>query len=99
MQKNTPQNNTKSQCKIALSHRKPIRASVKALLVYANKQDLHAALPASEMADKLGLNAIRGTDWYIQPCVATSGEGVFEGIEWLSKTLYSQFIPISLHRI
>lgn len=27
---------------------------------------------------------------YVQPCVGTTGEGVYEGLEWLSRQLTSQ---------
>ncbi|KOB67191.1 ADP-ribosylation factor-like protein 3, partial [Operophtera brumata] len=46
------------------------------LLVYANKQDLATALPASEVAQHLGLHLIRDHTWQIQACVAVDGTGV-----------------------
>jgi ADP-ribosylation factor-like protein 3 len=57
------------------------------LLVYANKQDLFNAAPASEMAQGLNLPAIRDRSWQIQPCSATTGEGLKDGITWLSEQL------------
>lgn len=57
------------------------------LLVMANKQDLPAALPVSDISDKLGLKNLRAVNWYIQPCVAVSGEGCHEGIDWLARQL------------
>ena len=57
------------------------------LLVYANKQDLPNAMSAAEMTDKLGLNNLRGRSWYIQACCATTGDGLYEGLDWLSSTL------------
>ena len=36
------------------------------LLVFANKQDLPNAMNASEITDKLGLQALRQRTWYIQ---------------------------------
>ena len=60
-----------------------------ALLVYANKQDLPAAVSAAEMSEKLGLCGLRQSNrpWYIQACCATSGQGLYEGLDWLSNTL------------
>jgi len=58
-----------------------------ALLVYANKQDLPNAMTSSEVGEKLGLHDLRGTKWYLQGSCATSGEGLFEGLDWLSKAL------------
>jgi len=54
------------------------------LLVFANKQDLPNAMNASEITDKLGLQGLRQRTWYIQAACATSGDGLYEGLEWLS---------------
>lgn len=55
-----------------------------AMLVLANKQDLPRAMSISEMTDKLQLNSIRDRPWYIQGCSATTGDGVFEGLDWIA---------------
>lgn len=57
------------------------------VLVLANKQDLPYAASASEVADKLNLHSVRGHQWYIQPCSARTGDGLYEGLDWLSATL------------
>jgi GTPase SAR1 family protein len=58
------------------------------LLVYANKQDLPTSLSASEVADKLGLNSVGfNRNWYIQPACATTRAGLYEGLDWLSKSI------------
>jgi len=57
------------------------------LLVFANKQDLPNSMRTSEIADKLGLNGLRRREWYVQPTSAPTGEGIFEGLDWLSRTL------------
>jgi ADP-ribosylation factor protein 1 len=57
------------------------------LLVFANKQDLPNAMSAAEMTDKLGLHGLRHRQWYIQACCATTGDGLYEGLDWLSVTL------------
>ena len=54
------------------------------LLIFANKQDLPNAMGAPEITDKLGLHALRNRDWFIQATCATSGEGLYEGLEWVS---------------
>lgn len=46
------------------------------MLIFANKQDLFNAAPASEIAEGLQLHTIRDRTWQIQACSATSGEGV-----------------------
>ncbi|KAF9896838.1 Arf GTPase arf1 [Lobosporangium transversale] len=57
------------------------------LLVFANKQDLPNAMNAAEITDKLGLHSLRQRSWYIQATCATSGDGLYEGLEWLSNNL------------
>ncbi|KAJ2768275.1 Arf GTPase arf1 [Coemansia linderi] len=56
------------------------------LLVFANKQDLHNAMNAGEITEKLGLPTIKNIKWYIQATCATTGDGLYEGLEWLSNS-------------
>lgn len=58
-----------------------------ALLVFANKQDLPKALKVGDVAEKLELASLRTRPWHIQGCCATSGDGLYEGLDWLSATL------------
>jgi len=58
-----------------------------AVLVFANKQDLPNAMSVAEITDKLGLHSIRNRKWYIQSTCATSGDGLYEGLDWLSNVL------------
>lgn len=46
------------------------------VLIFANKQDLLTAAPASEIAEGLNLHTIRDRMWQIQSCSALTGEGV-----------------------
>ena len=39
------------------------------------------------MTDKLGLQQMRNRNWYIQSTCATTGDGLYEGLDWLSRTL------------
>merc|ERR1719213_9052 len=57
------------------------------LLVFANKQDLPNAMQAPEITDKLGLHSLRQRGWYIQATCATTGDGLYEGLDWLSTSL------------
>jgi len=61
-----------------------------ALLVLANKQDLPGAMPAAELTEKLGLRGMRARQWYIQSTCATSGDGLYEGMDWMSRVLSSR---------
>jgi len=58
-----------------------------ALLVFANKNDLPQAMSASEVTDKLGLHSLQRRQWYIQSCCATTGDGLYDGLDWLVNTL------------
>merc|ERR1712087_1015514 len=57
------------------------------VLVFANKQDLPNAMSVNEVTEKLGLNQPRNRQWYIQSTCATTGDGLYEGLDWLSATL------------
>ncbi|KAJ1686061.1 hypothetical protein LUZ63_017451 [Rhynchospora breviuscula] len=63
------------------------------LLVIANKQDLPNAMTAAEITDKLGLHSLRQRPWFIQSACATSGEGLYEGLDWLSKNIVDKVCP------
>jgi GTPase SAR1 family protein len=60
------------------------------VLVFANKQDLPNAMTAAEITEKLGLHSMRNRNWYIQATCATNGEGLYEGLDWLSTQLKNQ---------
>jgi len=57
------------------------------LLIFCNKQDLPNAMSVAEVTYKLGLHQLRSRKWYIQSTCATSGDGLYEGLDWLSNTL------------
>jgi len=57
------------------------------VLIFANKQDLPNAMNASELTEKLGLQQLRNRRWYIQATCATQGNGLYEGLDWLSNEL------------
>ena len=56
------------------------------VLIFCNKQDLPGAAKTIEVQQALRLGQIR-CEWYIQPCVATTGDGLYEGLEWLSEAV------------
>jgi len=57
------------------------------LLVFANKQDLLSAMPASELSVGLDLTSIKDRAWQIASCSAKTGEGLAEGMQWLVKVV------------
>ena len=59
-----------------------------ALLVFANKQDLPNAMSVEEITEKLDLEkCCANRKWFVQPSVATTGDGLHEGLDWLSRRL------------
>uniref|UniRef100_A0A6N2KDX2 ADP-ribosylation factor n=1 Tax=Salix viminalis TaxID=40686 RepID=A0A6N2KDX2_SALVM len=66
------------------------------LLVFANKQDVPDAMPVSEVADKLGLPTLKQRHWYIQSSSATSGRGLYEGLDWLSNSIFNKVLARKL---
>merc|ERR1711972_999122 len=57
------------------------------LLVFANKQDLPNAMSVNEITERLGLNQLRNRQWYIQSTCATTGDGLYEGLDWMANAL------------
>ncbi|KAK3062374.1 ADP-ribosylation factor, Arf Arf6 [Coniosporium uncinatum] len=58
------------------------------LLVFANKQDIPGAMRPDELSRKLKLDEIaKNHIWKVEPSCATTGEGIFEGLEWLGKNV------------
>lgn len=45
------------------------------------------ALSVKELTDRLGLNDVRTHQWFIQPTSALKGDGLYEGLEWLSRAI------------
>ncbi|PWU92403.1 putative ADP-ribosylation factor [Trypanosoma cruzi] len=66
------------------------------VLVLCNKQDLPHRLTPAELVEQLGFRdhsttglgaAMRGRQWFVQGCCAHTGDGLFEGLDWLSSHL------------
>ena len=60
------------------------------ILIYANKQDLPNARKGYEIANDISIKEIRNHSYFIQPCNAISGDGIYDGLEWLCKELNQQ---------
>jgi len=56
------------------------------LLVFANKIDMPKSMQAKEIVSGLGLDKMR-RQWHVQESVAVKGDGLYEGLDWLSKAL------------
>ncbi|KAK7699646.1 ADP-ribosylation factor, Arf Arf6 [Botryosphaeria dothidea] len=61
------------------------------LLIFANKQDVSSSMRPDEVKNKLQLDKIaKDHKWKIEPSCATTGEGIFEGLAWLSEQINTQ---------
>ncbi len=58
-----------------------------AILVFANKQDMRGCLTPAEVCEALGLPQLKNRKWHVQSAIATQGEGLYEGLDWLATTL------------
>lgn len=58
------------------------------LLILTNKQDVADCLSVEEISDQFSLYKLCcGRSWHIQGCDASSGQGLTEGLDWLSRQL------------
>eukprot|EP00056_Hartaetosiga_gracilis_P013213 m.216692 g.216692 ORF g.216692 m.216692 type:complete len:180 (+) comp13809_c1_seq1:271-810(+) len=57
------------------------------LLVYANKQDCPGANDTSTVAERLGLHELKSREWFVQSSSAKTGDGLYEGMDWLSRVV------------
>jgi len=57
------------------------------VLILANKQDLPTAMSVSEITRELRLSDIKDRPFHIQGCCATTGDGLYEGLDWIAEAL------------
>lgn len=55
------------------------------LLVFANKQDIPGAMTVQEVIENLDLKQFKRRTYFTQRSCATTGDGIFEGLQWLSE--------------
>ncbi|GLJ29109.1 hypothetical protein SUGI_0573910 [Cryptomeria japonica] len=58
-----------------------------ALLVFANKNDFPNAMSVAETSEKLELHRLPRHHWHVESSCATSGEGLYKGLDWLCKMI------------
>ncbi|KAF3351084.1 hypothetical protein VdG1_00472 [Verticillium dahliae VDG1] len=63
------------------------------LLVFANKQDINDAMKPQEVTEALQLSKLKDKVWYVVPSCATTGEGLLEGLAWLSNNVKAPSTP------
>mmetsp|Transcript_33686 Transcript_33686/g.73553 ORF Transcript_33686/g.73553 Transcript_33686/m.73553 type:complete len:319 (-) Transcript_33686:280-1236(-) len=76
--------------------------SGKPVLIFANKQDLPAALGAADIAAALDLSSIEKTRYQIVPCTARTPEGAQDdpalrkGVKWLIQQIESDYSKLAV---
>ncbi|KAM6089209.1 ADP-ribosylation factor-like protein 5B isoform 2-T2 [Chlamydotis macqueenii] len=58
-----------------------------AVLIFANKQDMKGCMTAAEISTYLTLSSIKDHPWHIQSCCALTGEGLCQGLEWMTSRI------------
>jgi small GTP-binding protein len=61
------------------------------ILIYANKQDLPHAMNPTEIGEYLKVKSMMNHRWHIQGTCATTGEGLYEGLDWLGREINKRF--------
>lgn len=72
-----------------LLHHSDISGRKIPILFYANKMDMPDSLSAVKCSQLLGLDNIKNKAWHICASNAKTGEGLQDGISWLSEQLQS----------
>ncbi|XP_074599153.1 ADP-ribosylation factor-like protein 6 [Brevipalpus obovatus] len=60
------------------------------ILFFSNKMDLKDSLSSLQISQALGLNLLKERSWHIQASNAITGQGLHEGIQWLTDQLIQQ---------
>ena len=60
------------------------------LLVLSNKSDLDGAATPAQVAKALALDKQKTRRWHCQGAIATKGDGLYEGLDWLADALKKQ---------
>ncbi|KAH6656143.1 ADP-ribosylation factor family-domain-containing protein [Truncatella angustata] len=63
------------------------------LLVFANKQDIRDAMTPEEVQKALELGKLKDKIWNVMPSCATTGDGLIEGLAWLSNNVKASPAP------
>ncbi|XP_032847647.2 ADP-ribosylation factor-like protein 5B isoform X2 [Tyto alba] len=75
---------TKEELHRMLAHEDLRKAAV---LIFANKQDMKGCMTAAEISTYLTLSSIKDHPWHIQSCCALTGEGLCQGLEWMTSRI------------
>ncbi|XP_064472588.1 ADP-ribosylation factor-like protein 6 [Ornithodoros turicata] len=73
----------KDELDMMLQH-KDMKDRALPILFFANKSDLRDALSSVKISQSLGLDLLKDKSWHICASNALTGEGLREGLEWMS---------------
>lgn len=59
------------------------------VLVFANKQDM-GVMSVADITERLALHSMRGREWFIQGTCAITGDGLYDGLDWLTKVVHKK---------
>ncbi|GFO23069.1 E3 ubiquitin-protein ligase trim23 [Plakobranchus ocellatus] len=64
------------------------------LLIFANKQDVEGCASIEEITEQFGLLKLCcNRSWHLQACDGKSGQGLADGVEWLSRQMVAAGAP------
>ena len=75
---------------IVLLQHPDIRSRKMPILFFANKMDTKEAMSSVKVSQMLGLERIMDKPWHICASNAVTGEGLHEGVEWLTTQIKDQ---------
>ncbi|MCL4141118.1 UNVERIFIED_CONTAM: hypothetical protein GTU68_036034 [Idotea baltica] len=61
------------------------------ILFFANKMDVREACSSVKVSSALGLERLTNKPWHITPSNAVSGEGLQDGVEWLTNQIKENY--------
>lgn len=79
----------KEELDLLISHAE-IKTKRVPVLFFANKMDLRESMSSVKVSQMLELEKVKDKPWHICASNAVSGEGLHEGIQWLSDQLTQQ---------
>ena len=47
-------------------------------------------MDTSEVVERMSLTSMRKREWFVQSCTATTGDGLWEGLDWLNENLQAK---------
>ncbi len=59
------------------------------VLIYLNKVDIHNGLQSEHIIKELKLSEVKNRKWFVQSCSAKTGDGLYEGLDWLIRAIQS----------